>query len=77
MRRAEVWLATDAAETLRASLAPEAARPLPRTRVTLDARGDGLLLAVEAGDTGALRAALNSYLRWTASALRLIEEVRG
>lgn len=77
MRRATVRLTTDAGAILEASLAPEAARPTPRTRVSLDRGEDGFVLSLESDDTGALRAALNSYLRWTANALRLVQEARG
>lgn len=74
MRHAEVRLATRHGATLRASLGPEADRTVPGTRVALDADDATFLLSVEAEDTGTLRAALNSYLRWAAGALRMVEE---
>lgn len=64
-------------KTLEASLRPEASRPLPRTRVSIRAEEDELRLEVVARDTSALRAALNSYLRWASTALKMIEEARG
>jgi len=41
---------------------------VPRTRAVLAQAGDGFALRIEADDLGALRAALNSYLRWIAVA---------
>jgi KEOPS complex subunit Pcc1 len=46
------------------ALSPEVGREIPRTRVSLTSEGDEIILNVEASDLGALRAALNSYLRW-------------
>ncbi|MCJ2555033.1 MAG: hypothetical protein LN410_02375 [Candidatus Thermoplasmatota archaeon] len=74
VRRAWVRVETDAAETVAAALGPEAARPVPRSAVTLRTTTSALVMEVEARDTGALRAALNSYLRWASGALRMIEE---
>ena len=39
-------------------------------------RGRSLVLRIEAEDTGALRAALNSYLRWADVASGVVREVR-
>jgi KEOPS complex subunit Pcc1 len=39
-------------------------REIPRTRVEISPQEGGIVLNVEAADLGALRAALNSYLRW-------------
>jgi len=38
--------------------------PSPRSRVKVEGRGSSLILSFEATDTSALRAAVNSYLRW-------------
>lgn len=47
------------------TLAPEAAREVPRASAQLERSGEALLrLTVSARDTGALRAALNTYLGW-------------
>lgn len=64
MPRATLRLATPHATAVMGALAPEAGREIPRTRVKLARVDGGLLLDVEATDLGALRAALNSYLRW-------------
>ena len=47
------------------SLLPEAAREVPRARAELHRVSDGAIeLRVFARDSGALRAALNTYLGW-------------
>ncbi len=46
------------------ALSPEVGREIPRTKVDLVPTGGEIVLKVEASDLGALRAALNSYLRW-------------
>jgi KEOPS complex subunit Pcc1 len=46
------------------ALSPEVGREIPRTRVELSRDDGDIVLNVEASDLGALRAALNSYLRW-------------
>jgi tRNA threonylcarbamoyladenosine modification (KEOPS) complex Pcc1 subunit len=53
------------AERLERALWPESAREVPRARARLDrAPDDTLTLSVDARDTGAMRAALNTYLGW-------------
>lgn len=69
-------IGTPEGRTLEASLRPEATRPLPRTKVRIKADDSGLTLEVEARDISALRAALNSYLRWTSAGLKMIEEAK-
>ncbi len=64
MPRAEVRIEGVEAGIVREALAPEAGRDLPRTTVRVSGRGGSVVLRIEAEDTGALRAALNSYLRW-------------
>jgi tRNA threonylcarbamoyladenosine modification (KEOPS) complex Pcc1 subunit len=49
------------------ALEPEAkSMPTPRSRVQIVGRSKELTLKFEAKDTAALRAAVNSYLRWVA-----------
>ncbi|NIR86993.1 hypothetical protein GWO13_05230 [Candidatus Bathyarchaeota archaeon] len=38
--------------------------PSPRSIAKVEGRGSSLILSFEATDTSALRAAVNSYLRW-------------
>lgn len=58
------------------ALAPEANKPATsRSRALLKREGNFLVLMVEARDTVALRAALNAYLRWICSAVKVLEFV--
>jgi len=58
------------------ALAPEANKPATsRSRAFLKREGNFLVLMVEAKDTVALRAALNAYLRWICSAVKVLEFV--
>ena len=55
----------ESAERLYRSLAPEAEREVPRARCSLRrVPPRGVSLTVTAQETGALRAALNTYLGW-------------
>lgn len=67
------------AETARATetaLAPEVADPVPGTIVEVTAGEDGLDLSVAADDVASMRAALNSYLRFTDTALEIQSKTR-
>ncbi len=77
MRVASIVIRTEHAGSLEVTLAPEASRPLPRTKVSMRAERNAFHLDVEARDTSALRAALNSYIRWSSTALRMMEEAQG
>jgi len=56
------------------ALEPEVKKPVTvRSRTTLKKDGGLLFLDVEAGDTVALRAALNAYLRWINSIISVLE----
>ncbi len=62
--------------TLISALTPEANAPVTRrANVKLKKDGSELTLTVEADDTVALRATLNSYLRWINSTINVIEVV--
>ncbi|UCE15956.1 MAG: hypothetical protein JSV12_08920 [Candidatus Bathyarchaeota archaeon] len=51
------------------ALEPEArTSPSPRSRAKVEGEGSSLILSFEATDTSALRAAVNSYLRWVSLA---------
>lgn len=67
--RAVVTVRGPEAGLVRRALAPEAGREIPRARVVVRGEGDLAEIVVEAEDTSALRAALNSYLRWAQVAL--------
>ncbi|MCI4339727.1 MAG: hypothetical protein L3J73_00450 [Thermoplasmata archaeon] len=52
-------------DRLARTLGPEAAREVPRARARLERAGPAqLLVRLEARDTGALRAGLNTFLGW-------------
>ena len=57
------------ADAVEAALRPELGDDVPGSRSALRRDGATLVLDLEAEDAGALRAALNSYLRWTQLAL--------
>jgi tRNA threonylcarbamoyladenosine modification (KEOPS) complex Pcc1 subunit len=62
--------------TLLDALAPEANRPVTtRAKSVLEREGNFLVLKVDAKDTVALRAALNAYLRWIGSAVKVLEVI--
>jgi len=62
--------------TLLDALAPEANRPVTtRAKAVLERAENFLVLKVEAKDTVALRAALNAYLRWIGSAVKVLEVI--
>jgi tRNA threonylcarbamoyladenosine modification (KEOPS) complex Pcc1 subunit len=62
--------------TILDALAPEAARPVNvRAKAVLERDGEFAVLTVEAEDSVALRAALNAYLRWIGSTVKVIETV--
>ena len=67
--RAVVTFRGPQACVLRTSLAPEAGREIPRSRVSVRGDGDVAEIVIEADDTSAIRATLNSYLRWAQVAL--------
>ena len=67
---AEVRINVDKnAELLASALKPEMEYEVSRTMVDIVAEGNELIISVQADDVVALRAALNSYLRWTQLAI--------
>jgi len=76
--RAEIQL--DAGGSVQAvldALSPEAGREVPRANAVIRAEGGTVLIDVEAEDAGALRAALNSYLRWASLAMDASKLAKG
>jgi KEOPS complex subunit Pcc1 len=68
--RARVTLEAGAdARAILQALSPEAGREVPKTRTAISLDGSSVVLDVSADDAGAMRAALNSYLRWAALAI--------
>ena len=64
------------AGVVREALRPEAGREIPKAQVSIQGDGDSLIIHVVAEDTPALRAAVNSYLRWAQVALDVNRTVR-
>ncbi len=64
----------DSGELYRA-LGVEAGRDIPRTEVRVRREGKEVELTIIAEDTHALRAALNSYLRWIELARNVMEVI--
>ena len=75
MRRATITFAGPDARVVYESLRPEAGRDIPKARVSLRAARGRVTLRIDAEDTSALRAAVNSYLRWADVAARVRREV--
>ena len=74
--RAVVTFRGPEAGVVRSSLAPEAGREIPGCSVSVGGEEDVAEITIEAADVGALRAAVNSYLRWSQVALEARRAVR-
>lgn len=74
MRKAEITLPSDRSEIILSSLLPEIRTTMPRTKVQIESNDD-VKLIIKAEDTNALRAGLNSYLRWIKVAIDVNKEV--
>ncbi|HKZ98683.1 MAG TPA: KEOPS complex subunit Pcc1 [Thermoplasmata archaeon] len=74
-RRATITLDGAEADIVRRALAPEAGRDVPKARVVVSGSKGRATIAIHAEDTSALRAAVNSYLRWADVAARVVREV--
>jgi KEOPS complex subunit Pcc1 len=62
--RAELTVKTPYSQVIQGSLSPELGERIPRTRIEVERREDEIMVKIEAEDQNALRAALNSYIRW-------------
>ena len=76
MRRATITFDGPDAAMVYEALRPETGRDVPKARVSMFARRNRLALGIAADDTSALRAAVNSYLRWADVAVRVGREVK-
>lgn len=70
MRRATILMEGPEAWIVHEALRPETGRDVPKARVSIRYARDRLTLTIDAEDTSALRAAVNSYLRWADVAAR-------
>ncbi len=73
LRRARITLVGPEARVVAEALRPEMGRDAPKARVSMQLGRDRLTLTIDAEDTSALRAAVNSYLRWADLAGRVHE----
>ncbi len=76
MRRATIVLSGPDAGVVYEALQPETGRDVPKARVSMRSARGRLTLTIDADDTSALRAAVNSYLRWADVAARVRHEVK-
>lgn len=76
MRKAEILieLEPNVREIVIKSLSPELGRTVPKTQVNISETNAGLKIIFNAETTSALRAALNSYLRWVNCILSIAEK---
>lgn len=56
------------------SLSPEMDRKIPRTKVNFKEDGGKIVIEIQAQDVSALRAAINSYMRWMKVSIDTYEE---
>jgi tRNA threonylcarbamoyladenosine modification (KEOPS) complex Pcc1 subunit len=55
---------TERPDVVAEALLPEMSERIPRTKVSVERRAGEVAITIEADDQTALRAALNSYIRW-------------
>ena len=75
--RARLTFRTGHTDVVARALSPELAERIPRTKISVEEREGEVLIDIEAEDRTALRAALNSYIRWANVAEETAEEVVG
>jgi KEOPS complex subunit Pcc1 len=64
MNRATLAVRSPYASNVAQAIGPEAGREIPRTRAEVRSSEGSMTLTLDADDLSALRAALNSYIRW-------------
>ncbi|HRR66953.1 MAG TPA: KEOPS complex subunit Pcc1 [Methanomassiliicoccales archaeon] len=75
MFRATLVVRSPFASNVANAIGPEAGREIPRTRAEVHASQGSVTLRLDADDLPALRAALNSYIRWMCVAEKMSETV--
>jgi len=75
--RADIRLTVEQSKFLADALGPETSRDIPRTKVEILTDGPDILIRLTADDVTALRAVMNSYLRWLKLAIDTKETVGG
>ncbi len=75
---AKIEFSTEQAEIYYNALAPEGGvLPGRRTKAKITIKDNKLILSIEAKDITAMRAAVNSFIRWYIAVMRCIGEVMG
>jgi len=75
MFRATLAVTSPFASNVARAIGPEAGREIPRTRAEVRSSAGSMTLTLDADDLSALRAALNSYIRWMCVAEKMSETV--
>lgn len=75
MFRATLAVRSPFASHVAQAIGPEAGREIPRTRAEVRHSEGSMTLTLDADDLSALRAALNSYIRWMSIAEKMSETV--
>ncbi len=78
MKKAIITLKKDGkiAQIVAKSLLPETERKIPRTEVNVRDDVDTIYIELRAKDVNALRAAMNSYLRWMKVSIDTFNEIQ-
>jgi tRNA threonylcarbamoyladenosine modification (KEOPS) complex Pcc1 subunit len=74
--RAELTIETEYASVVAGALSPELTEKIPRTRISVAPGDRKVQVNIEAEDQTALRAAINSYIRWTNVAEETAKEAK-
>ncbi len=75
MFRATLAVRSPYASNMAQAIDPEVGREIPRTRAEVRHEVGSMTLTLDAEDLSALRAALNSYIRWMSIAEKMSETV--
>ena len=73
--RLEFQLGETEANVIYQSLKVEGEHQIPRTNVSLRRSGDKVFINIEAEDSSALRACINSYINWIKSLTNLLDQL--
>ncbi|MDP8011891.1 MAG: KEOPS complex subunit Pcc1 [Thermoplasmata archaeon] len=72
---AEIIIDSKNAEILYKALRVEGERNIPRTSIKIENMENKLKIFINASDVNAMRAAINSYMRWINLSMKLLEMV--
>ena len=75
MKRAVIEIETKNPELITDALKPELKEDFQRTKIDIIPGDKKIKLMIDAEDVSALRAALNSYLRWINLAMEINDEI--